>query len=96
MKRLVVLPFLILAACGPLSVAEAERQCLERARLAKAPTGEVTIGVGSGGKTSAGIEVEVGSDFILGRDPSAVFESCVMQKSGELPSRPLMQQPGWR
>jgi hypothetical protein len=96
MKRLVVLPFLFMAACGPITVAEAERQCLERARLAKGPTGEVVIGVGSGGATAAGIEVEVGSDFILGRDPSAVFENCVMQKTGELPSRPLIQQPGWR
>jgi hypothetical protein len=96
MKRLILFPFLALTACGPMTVAEAERQCLERARLAKGPTGEVTIGVGSGGKTSAGIEVEIGSDFLLGRDPSAVFESCVMQKTGEMPSRPLIQQPGWR
>lgn len=79
-----------------MSVAEAERQCFERARLAQQPRGEVTLGVGSGGKRAAGVELEISSDYLLGRDPSAVFESCVMQKTGEPPTRPLYQMPGWR
>lgn len=79
-----------------MSVAEAERQCYERARLAQQPRGEVSVGVGSGGRRAAGVEVEISSDYLLGRDPSAVFESCVMQKTGEPPSRPLYQMPGWR
>jgi hypothetical protein len=41
------------------------------------------------------VELEITSDFLMGRDPSAVFETCVMQKSGQLPSRPLSQMPGW-
>lgn len=77
-------------------MAEAERQCYERARLAQQPRGEVTLGVGSGGRRAAGVELEISGDYLLGRDPSAVFESCVMQKTGEPPTRPLYQMPGWR
>jgi hypothetical protein len=101
MKRLigtglVVLVPLLLAACGPMSLAEAERQCFERARLAKQPRGEVSVGASSDGRTAAGLELNVSSDFLLGRDPSAVYESCVMNKAGEAPSRPLYARPDWR
>jgi len=95
MKRPVLI-FLVLAACGPLSVAEAERQCLERARLAERPRGEVSVGMTSNGKAAAGLDVTISSDYIMGRDPSAVFDSCVVGRSGEMPSRPLSQQPGWK
>ena len=96
MKPLAVLPFLALTACGPMSVQEAERQCFERARLAQQPRGEVSVGVGSNGETSAGLELNVSSDFLLGKDPSAVYESCVMSKSGEPPSRPLYTRSDWK
>ncbi|WP_137111276.1 hypothetical protein [Rhodobacter sp. SY28-1] len=92
---LLLLP-LVLSACGPMSLAEAERQCFERARLAKQPRGEVSVGVGSGGRTAAGLELNVSSDFLLGKDPSAVYETCVMNKAGEPPSRPLYARPDWR
>lgn len=93
---LVLLVPALLAACGPMSLAEAERQCFERARLAKQPRGEVGVGASSDGRTAAGFEVTVTSDFILGRDPAAVYETCVMQKAGEPPSRPLYLRPDWR
>jgi hypothetical protein len=98
MKRLglMLLLLAVLAACGPMTLAEAERQCFERARLAKQPRGEVSVGAGTGGRTSAGFELNVSSDFILGKDPAAVYESCVMQKAGEPPSRPLYMRPDWR
>lgn len=98
MKRfgLVMLVPLLLAGCGPMTLAEAERQCFERARLAKQPRGEVSVGASSDGRTAAGLEVNVSSDFLLGRDPSAVYEMCVMQKAGEPPSRPLYMRPDWR
>lgn len=86
----------VLLACGPMTLAQAERQCFERARLAQQPRGEVSVGVGSGGRTAAGIELNVSSDFLLGKDPSAVYESCVMQKAGEPPSRPLYMRPDWK
>ena len=95
MKRLALL-FPLLAACGPISLAEAERQCFERARLAQQPRGEVTIGVGSGGRRAAGVEVEISGDYLMGRDPAAVYETCVMSKSGEPPSRPLYARPDWK
>lgn len=96
MKRLAFLPILALGACGPMSVAEAEQQCFERARLAQQPRGEISVGVGSDGSTAAGLELNVSSDFLTGRDPSAVYESCVMSKSGEPPSRPLYARPDWK
>lgn len=94
------LPFVLvlagLAACGPVSLAEAERQCVERARLARSPVTELAVGVGSGGRVGAAIDLTVSSDYIAGRDPSAVYDSCVMSKAGEPPSRPLYARPDWR
>ena len=94
MKRLI--PFLLLAACGPITLAEAKRQCFDRARLAQQPRGEVAVGVGSGGRAVGAFELEVTSDFLTGRDPSAVYETCVVAKSGEPPSRPLYARPDWK
>ena len=89
-------PFILLAACGPMTVAEAERQCFETARLAQQPRGDVWLGVGSGGSPVGGIEVDVTSDYLTGRDPVAVYETCVMTKSGEPPSRPLYARSDWK
>lgn len=91
-----LLAFLTLSACGPMSLAEAERQCFERARLAKQPRGEISVGAGSDGSKAAGFELNVSSDFLLGKDPAAVYETCVMAKAGEPPSRPLYMRPDWR
>lgn len=94
MKRFGIV--LLLAACGPISVQDAERQCFERARLAQQPRGEVAVGVGSGGRTAGELELTVTSDYLMGRDPAAVYQSCVVAKSGEMPSRPLYERPDWR
>jgi hypothetical protein len=94
MQRAVPL-FLALAACGPVPLDQAERQCVERARLAQQPRGEVAVGVGSGGRRSGAFSIEVTSDFLAGNDPEAVYNSCVRQKAGQSPSRPLSAQPGW-
>lgn len=98
MRRIALapLPLLILAACGPIPVADAERACVERANLALHPRGEVGVGVNSHGQTAAHLELNVSSDYLMGRDPSAVFNTCVQQKSGQFPTRPLYDQPGWR
>ena len=95
MRRLLVLP-LILAACGPVSVQQAERDCFERARLAQQPRGVVKLGGTSTGKVAGGLELNVSSDYLLGKDPSAVFETCVMARSGQAPTRPLYDMPGWK
>lgn len=84
------------AACGPIPVDRAERACLDRARLAASPRGEVGVGIGSNGRAAGSLEVTVTSDYIMGRDPSAVYDSCVYQKSGQPPTRPLYSFPEWK
>jgi hypothetical protein len=96
MRHLPALGLLFIAACGPITVQEAERQCFERARLAQQPRGEVAVGVGSGGRAGGSVEVHISSDYIMGRDPAAVYETCVVSKSGEPPSRPLYARPDWK
>ncbi len=83
----------MLAACGPVPVAQAEQECLASARLAHAPGGSIWVGINSEGQTGGGIELTITSDYLTGRDPSEVFNSCVMRRSGQFPSRPLTDQP---
>lgn len=90
----VLLPLLMLAACAPIPVDEAERQCLAEARAARAPQGEVLVGGGTGG-FGAQVTIDVSTDYLAGRDPAAVFDACVLRRSGNPPSRPLTSQPGW-
>lgn len=89
-------PLLLLLACGPVSMADAERQCLHRAHGATGPHGEVALGVGSDGKPRAGVKLGISSDYITGRDPSAVFDQCVYQKTGQPPSQPLYSRTDWK
>jgi len=96
MRKPALLALVVLAACGPVSLAEAERICFERARLAQQPRGEVAFGIGSDGRAAAGVSVQISGDFLAGRDPSAVYETCVMSKSGEPPSRPLHARSDWK
>lgn len=83
-----------LAACGPVSVEQAERTCLERARGTLHPRGTVAVG-GSTSGAVARVDLDVSSDFLAGRDPSAVYESCVIRKTGRAPRQPLYTIPGW-
>ena len=97
MRRALVLGLpLLLLACGPVPLPQAERECFQRARLAQQARGGVGAGVGSGGNAVGRIKLEVTSDYIMGRDPSAVYDSCVVQKSGQPPSRPLYSFPEWK
>ena len=82
-----------LAACGPVPVQVAERQCADRARMAAGPTGEVSLGLSSDGRTSrpvARTEITLTSDYLLGRDPHKIYELCVFDRSGQPPTRPLV------
>jgi hypothetical protein len=92
MRAAVVMGVLALAlvGCGPIPVAEAERECLREARLAERPRGEIDIFSGSAG-SGGSVTLEVSSDYVLGRDPETVFQNCVLQRSGELPRRPYRQ-----
>ncbi|MDP4033019.1 MAG: hypothetical protein Q8P60_09265 [Pseudorhodobacter sp.] len=84
-----------LTACGPVSVEQAESQCFERARLAASPRGMVAVGAGTGG-AGAKLNLSVSSDFLQGRDPSAVYDACVTQKSGQPPRQPLYSRTDWK
>ena len=81
---------LALAACGPVSPELAARQCEERARAATGPTGEIGVGISSDGDAKGRFEIGVTSDYLRGRDPYAVYESCVREKTGQGPIRPLV------
>lgn len=97
MIRLGVLASLLtMAACGPVTVAQAERQCLARAYDATGPHGTVGVGVGGNGKARATVSLGVTSDYLMGRDPSAVYDQCVFQKSGQPPSQPLYSRSDWK
>ena len=88
MRRAALLGLLVLSACGPMSPERAANLCEDRARAALGPTGEIGIGIGSGG-TSGSVEIGVTSDYLQGRDPYEVYDSCVRQKTGQGPIRPL-------
>jgi hypothetical protein len=92
----ILAPAIALAACGPIPVNRAEEQCFDRARLAAKPRGMISAGVNSNGDAMGGLKLEVSSDYLMGRDPSAIFDTCVYQKSGQPPTRPLYSFPDWR
>lgn len=85
-----------LAACGPIPVEDAEHACLDSALAAKHPRGTVGLGMSSDGRVKATGEITISSDYLTGRDPADVFNACVKSRSGQFPTRPLYDQPGWR
>ena len=95
MKRTLII-LVLLSACGPVSLPQAERACFDRARLAQQPRGTVGLGVNSNGQTSGLLDVQVSTDFLQGRDPSAVYDQCVYQKSGMAPSQSLYSRSDWK
>ena len=80
----------MLAACTvpPVSPERAAEICEERARAAQGPTGRVTVGTNSNSGAFGGAQVGVSSDFIAGRDPETVYETCVFDRTGQAPIRP--------
>lgn len=78
----------LLGGCGPVPVEQAERFCLESARLAEQPRGEIGVGVGSDGNLAGTLDLTVSSNWVLGRDPNEIFNRCVLQRSGQMPTRP--------
>ncbi len=85
-----MLALLVVAGCTPVPVdpERVARECEERARAAMGPTGSVTIGVNSRSGPSVGASIGVTGDFLAGRDPMQVYESCVFQRTGQAPIRP--------
>lgn len=91
----VLLSALALAACGPVPVQVAERQCLAAVRPQAPIEGEGTLGVTSEGFRS-GLELTFNLGAGSTRDPSAAFDACVHRKSGRMPTRPLYARTDWK
>lgn len=89
-RRLIPLVALALSACAApyLTPERAAQVCEERARAAQGPTGSISVGLNSDDGPVAGASIGVTSDFLQGRDPLAVYEECVYQRSGQAPIRP--------
>jgi hypothetical protein len=87
---LVVALLTLAPACAPVPMdpERAAQICEERARGAQGPTGSVTIGVNSQDGPNVGAAIGVTGDFLRGRDPMQVYESCVFQRTGQSPIRP--------
>ncbi len=85
-----LLLILALTGCATpyLTPERAAQICEVRARAAQGPTGSITLGVNSRSGPLAGAQIGVTSDFLQGRDPLAVYEECVYQRSGQAPIRP--------
>ena len=92
MLRLVLpLPLLaVLAACetGPVDPERAAQVCEQRAQAAQVPTGAVTVGASSDDGPFAGVAIGLSGDYLAGRDPLAVYEDCVVRRTGAPPIRP--------
>ena len=95
LQRAPLLILLALFGCSPVSQATAERQCLARAHSATGPHGSVAVGAGTGGVRSR-VEIDISTDYLLGRDPAAIYDQCVLEKTGQPPSQPLYARSDWK
>ena len=77
-----------------MSPENAAKLCEDRAHAALGPTGSIGISQSSSGKTRSHLQLGITSDFIFGRDPYDVYDSCVHEKSGQGPIRPLILDEG--
>ena len=84
-----------LAACGPVSVEQAERACADRARTAASPIRLSEAAFGSDGMRAA-VDIDINTDTLSGRDPSALYNACVLRRSGQPPRQPLYTRPDWK
>lgn len=79
---LLALP-VVLTACNTATTPErAAIQCEERAIRAAGPTGSATVGINSSSGAFSELSVGVTGDFIAGRDPVAVYQSCYTRLTG--------------
>ena len=97
MKQLLVLPVLLaLNACGPVPLVQAEADCRARADEASAPSSSVGVTFSSDGTVETNVSVGVTTDYLQGRSPTEVYNSCVLARAGQPPSRPYISLPPTR
>lgn len=88
--RCVILVGLVVSGCAPTppTPEQAAQRCEERARAAQAPNVGLTLGTNSNSGPFASGSIGITSDYIRGTDPMALYESCVMNLTGQSPIRP--------
>lgn len=86
----------LVAACGPVTRQDAERECYSRVQKMRPVSGEARFGANSQRGLVGEIDLTLSMSSDQGRDPSQVYDSCVYQKSGQLPSQPLYTRPDWK
>jgi len=87
------LAFGLLAACGPVSLVQAEKSCVSDAQLAQRPRGSAAFGMGSDGQVGASFTLGISSDYLQNRNPDDVFAACVQRRAGQAPTRPFSAMP---
>lgn len=70
-----------------MSPERAAEVCEDRARAAMGPRGTVGIGITNEGPR-AGASIGLSLDYLKGRDPLEVYDSCVRANTGQPPIRP--------
>ena len=80
---------IVLSACTEMTPERAADRCEERARLAQGPEVGLRMGVSSEEGVFGGANITISTDAIQGKDPIAVYESCVLNLTGEPPIRPV-------
>lgn len=73
---------------APPTPEEAAQRCEQRAQAAQAPNVGGTVGVSTQTGTSVGLSIGLSADLLRGRDPLEVYETCVIDLTGEPPVRP--------
>ena len=79
-----------LAACAPVPVdpLRVAQECEQRARRAQGPTGAIALGASTSDGPFVDSSITLSSDYLTGRDPMQVYESCVIERTGAPPVRP--------
>ncbi len=76
------------ACASEITPEQAADRCEERAQAAQAPEVGVTVGVNSNTGRYVDGSISLTSDYLRGRDPFDVYESCVINLTGQPPIRP--------
>ena len=83
MKRFLVVPIVIVAACTPtlemMTRNEAISFCQNEAREAAGPTGTASVGVNSVSGPSFGLSLNFSDAYLRGLSPEQVFENCMSE-----------------
>ena len=82
------LPMLAACAVAPPTREQAAQQCEQRAQAAQAPQVGLGLGASSNGGAFGGAGIRLSGDLLHGRDPLEVYETCVIELTGQPPIRP--------